>query len=168
MFRLSISAGAALLAACASSTPPLIAGDGLFEQLCALADASVIHISAVTSPRYDFVALLTASSGDEKISPEMLDAAYRLQERESAEHRPLAVMPPVNSRCSWEQVRPSSGADGTLIEISSPVSDPYSKQRGVFVRVSDSGRSGARWYWLPLSEDGRTSGPAMALPVHDG
>ncbi|HKO54598.1 MAG TPA: hypothetical protein VJ276_01900 [Thermoanaerobaculia bacterium] len=144
----------------------------MFAMICRLSGATVVYVPATTSPRYDFIALLTATNGNDRISPGMLDAAFRLQERETAQHQPMAITPPSLPDCSWKKTADASTAAGTVVEISSPVRNPYAhaaEEQGVFVRISDSGRPGARWYWMPLSANGQAVvAPPLALPVHDG
>jgi hypothetical protein len=160
----------------------------LFKPLCdilmieeSLAAEQTVHVLPRTRPIFRMIAVKFAYTSDEEgVTPDHVTAADALDKAYKDQFRAMEIgLPSINvTRCQLLRTEKSFGdyylSDELLLELSSPVENPYSEDGkepyGLFARLSLGGRSGGGWYWVALKQgdEGWEVLRVIPLAIFDG
>ncbi len=158
-----------LLAACAiisvPNKPPEILPTSILESFCANLIAEhgpifdrEITVPLETVPLIEIFALHILSALDD-LTAEDFFADEKLGQELRKTYEPMPIVPPKGpSECHWKtttSIREAQGRHDLVLEISSPLENPYatdpSRSLGVFARLT-SGIIGGTWYWIVIEK----------------
>jgi len=168
--------------ACTSGTVKPQRGD-LFSILCEtlvadeeLSSKQEVFVLDETRPVYQLSALHMVFA-DQGLTPDQVEPDLRRDQELSASFQPQPVSLSANTtRCNWkitsDDMKSLRRLNRLVVEVSNPVQSSFGREsssHGRFVRFSVGGRSGAAWYWVPLSneDDGWFVNRPVKLPVSD-